>query len=333
MKVFKKLDNLLIDKLSINDLNNFGLSTENYSTRLKIDTGFKCNAKCKYCYYLTKVNNPDFSKEDIIKQIDKAVEKGFQSIEFSGGESTIHPDFIEFVKYAKSKGLITSVITNGSFNEDLLLKVNGYLDEIMFSIHGNSNTHDNILKIPNAYQTIFKHINFIKTNYINTRIRFNVIINNKSIFELEEFVPKIIKSSPSQINFLPINEFSDAKSIGKRQQSIIHDNINLLEQSIDFINKQELSTDINIRYFEFCKIDTKYHKYLKNYLHHYFENDWNPFYTYKREIMNIKDNCIFTEDVFKKIKNNLKDNRSTQYYKIKECFKCNFNKVCDGFKN
>lgn len=326
--IIRKIEEGSINKIDDKKLTElYGDYKSRYCTRIKIDTFFRCNARCRYCYYISKVNEPFIHKKEILDQITKAKELKFKSIEFSGGESTIHPDFLECVKYAKSLGLITSVITNGYIKPDYLKKIldNG-LDEVMFSIHGYKNTHDNIVKLSDAYNIILNNIILIKNYSINTKIRINLIINNESIFELDNIINDFINNI-HEINLLPINEWEDAESIGKKSQNIIHDNIESIEKVMDKIIKSKIK--LNIRYLEYCVLKEKYHKYLYNYLDHYFTNDWNPFFIYKYDTKNITEHSFNLEN----IKKDLSAKRKTQYHKTLECAKCPWNIQCDGFKN
>jgi MoaA/NifB/PqqE/SkfB family radical SAM enzyme len=341
----------LIDKdwQEYQDINNYlglpKIDFSTFSTRLKIDTGFRCNAKCNYCYYISKVNNDFLDSKEITEQIDLAKKNNFKSIEFSGGESTIHPDFENFISYAKSLGLITSVITNGVFNQSKLkYMLERGLDEIMFSIHGFRETHDNIVQLPDAFESIQSNLRLINNYHKPVKSRLNIIINKKSIFDLDRIVDELLSFHKlylidiNQINFLPINEWSDAKRIGSVQQNIIHDNIEIIERNIEKIIKIK-KIDFNLRYFEYCKINERYHKYVYNYIHQYFTNDWNPFFIYKNDIKQDKYNILplikDKKELFNTIKKELKEkrnNKNSQYFKNKECIKCKFNIVCDGFK-
>ena len=336
-KIIDKIEDGNILKLNLKKLEElYGDYESKYSSRLKIDTGFRCNAKCKYCYYISKVNEEFIPKEEIIAQINKAKELNFKSIEFSGGESTIHPDFLDCVNYAKSLGLIVSVITNGYLTHNELYNIlNMGIDEIMFSIHGFRETHDNIVKLDNAYEIIFGNLRVINNYPKPIKARLNIIINNKSIFELDNIIEDFLNQhlfyliNINQINLLPINEWQDAKIIGEKSQEIIHQNIKLIIAGMDKIIESKI--DLNIRYLEYCYLPEKYHKYLYNYLDHYFTNDWNPFFIYKEDILKENAEKFAKFNIFN-IKKDLLQKRKTQYYKNLECVKCQWNIICDGFK-
>ena len=71
----------------------------------------KCNFKCPYCrglkdeiYGDRKIKQLSF--EEICRNIDYWCEnEPLENIRFSGGEPTLHPNIVEIVDYAKSKGI------------------------------------------------------------------------------------------------------------------------------------------------------------------------------------------------------------------------------------
>ena len=82
----------------------------------------KCNHSCIGCHskslHKSKVEFLDIKKG--CEVLDEAKEFGIKGIEISGGgEPLLHPDIVEFVEYANSKGLKSGLLTNGTvFNKD-----------------------------------------------------------------------------------------------------------------------------------------------------------------------------------------------------------------------
>lgn len=81
------------------------------------DFTHKCNIKtCKQCYasQLFDSDVKDLSKEDAFEVIDKLAAMDTVSIFWSGGEPLIRLDDVcECIQYARSKGIASSLITNG----------------------------------------------------------------------------------------------------------------------------------------------------------------------------------------------------------------------------
>ncbi|CAM6004951.1 unnamed protein product [Sphagnum balticum] len=105
----------------------------------------RCNYHCKHCYAtfqdISGARLPQLNADDaheIIRQIaDEPLgpEMPARKITFVGGEPTLHRELPNFVKFAKEKGLVTAVITNGlTLTPKYLESMAGYLDWVGLSI-------------------------------------------------------------------------------------------------------------------------------------------------------------------------------------------------------
>jgi len=74
----------------------------------------KCNFSCPFCYIVGHSNNKVVRFNEAKKSIDSLLDKGLLYCLLTGGEATIHPDFIEIYKYLKTNGVIVEVYTNGA---------------------------------------------------------------------------------------------------------------------------------------------------------------------------------------------------------------------------
>jgi len=105
-----------------------------YPRHIELVISDLCNHDCGFCSYrmsgyisntlfqetggnTRKDRNPNrqIPREKCFEIIDDCVAMGVGAIQFTGGgEPTIHPDFVEIVKYAQERGLDTALVTNGS---------------------------------------------------------------------------------------------------------------------------------------------------------------------------------------------------------------------------
>lgn len=77
---------------------------------------FGCNSKCKMCTYwkLTPRMREDLSTEEVYQLLDEAYDFGMRGYYIFGGEPLIKKDISKIVDYAKNKGFLTTMNTNGS---------------------------------------------------------------------------------------------------------------------------------------------------------------------------------------------------------------------------
>jgi organic radical activating enzyme len=73
-----------------------------------------CNLTCSFCCFANRDLSERLSFEKIKKALDSFKKIGVTGVEFTGGgEPTLHPDFIEIVKYAHNLGFKLGICTNG----------------------------------------------------------------------------------------------------------------------------------------------------------------------------------------------------------------------------
>ncbi len=98
-----------------------GLCNMHHSTAslTNIDLTNRCNLKCPYCFANANaqsyVYEPSLTEiKGMLDQVADVRPKRQQGIQFSGGEPTLHPHFLEAVSYAKELGFISvQIATNG----------------------------------------------------------------------------------------------------------------------------------------------------------------------------------------------------------------------------
>jgi radical SAM protein with 4Fe4S-binding SPASM domain len=140
----------------------------------KIETAFleltnKCNLRCKMCIYQKMQEKTGFVSRSFFQScVDQLAEIGVGALNLHfGGESLLHPEFYNFLKYAISKrgqGKISSVgwTDNGMlFNQKIAdLVVSLKVDFIFFSLDGVGEVNDNI-RLGSKYSVIEKNIKYL----------------------------------------------------------------------------------------------------------------------------------------------------------------------------
>lgn len=89
-----------------------------------ICTGYNCNNNCIYCGIPTEKRSWVKTKEEIMGKILKAKREGVGKIVFTGGEPTVHKDFLGLLDFAKKQGFQEIVVTtNGrAFSDNAFAK-------------------------------------------------------------------------------------------------------------------------------------------------------------------------------------------------------------------
>jgi MoaA/NifB/PqqE/SkfB family radical SAM enzyme len=106
------------------------------SIKIEWNLGKRCNYDCSYCPASIHDNSSPHTNIDVLKAtIDQltSLRKPIR-LSFTGGEPTVHPKFLELIKYAKYKGVgWISVTTNGTLPYEFYASLP--VDQLVFSLH------------------------------------------------------------------------------------------------------------------------------------------------------------------------------------------------------
>jgi MoaA/NifB/PqqE/SkfB family radical SAM enzyme len=89
------------------------------------------------------------SYSDICLALDVLAKNNFSVAYFTGGETGLYPNLVGAMRYAKNKGFVTSITTNGSISKDVLVQLSRTLDVLSVSVdHYDEKTWDRMKHLP-----------------------------------------------------------------------------------------------------------------------------------------------------------------------------------------
>lgn len=119
-------------------------------TSISLEITNRCNLGCKMCW-LREREKLGFAYEELTTAemfgiIDDIAKSNCFLCVITGGEPFLRKDILEIIRYIKEKGLICTVLTNGTviskeINQEL---VNIGLANISFSVDGSEDVHDSV---------------------------------------------------------------------------------------------------------------------------------------------------------------------------------------------
>lgn len=136
----KKLSNYLIsgketsfikslkEKSNLDNLKQIGSYENLLPIHFQIELTNSCNLSCDYCYMnAIKANNIRFNNIDtklLISKLKKLKKNGVLEIGLTGGEPTLHPDFVKIALFAINNFELVEIITNGTNPSKLVKLIN-----------------------------------------------------------------------------------------------------------------------------------------------------------------------------------------------------------------
>jgi radical SAM protein with 4Fe4S-binding SPASM domain len=158
----------------------------------------RCPLECQHCYNNLEMGdlaarNRELSKEEYFKVLDELAEMGVIWMLFTGGEIFARKDFLEIYTYAKGKGFLITLFTNGILINE---KIADYLREyppfgIEITLYGRTKeTYEALTQHPGSYERCMRGIRLLldrglplKLKTVGTKTNCHEVIAMKEFAE------------------------------------------------------------------------------------------------------------------------------------------------------
>jgi len=162
----------------------------------QIELTYGCNLHCVHCY-TDCYNRPDLIKQEMSHTevtgiLDQLYDQGVLWVCFTGGEIFMRKDFLDIYAYAKQKGFLITLITNGTLFTEAIAD---YLKEhppfcIEISCHAaTAETFDKITQIKGSFQRFLKGIRLLVERGLPLKFKTKAMnVNQHELDQIKAFV-------------------------------------------------------------------------------------------------------------------------------------------------
>jgi pyruvate-formate lyase-activating enzyme len=147
--------------------------------RLELHLTYTCPERCSFCseeHRMEQYKPYAVTWGRVATVLRTHASRGVKNVHLTGGEPTIHPQFVEVLALAKKLGMRTSVGTIGTMiaRPDFAARAMPYLDEALFSLHGpTAEIHDAMAGRAGSFEQVCAAI----TNARALRSDFHAYVN------------------------------------------------------------------------------------------------------------------------------------------------------------
>jgi radical SAM protein with 4Fe4S-binding SPASM domain len=157
----------------------------------------RCPLECRHCYNNLdmadlEARNRELTKEEYFKLLDDLSEMGAFWILFTGGEIFARKDFLEIYTYAKTKGFLITLFTNGTIINE---KIADYLSEwppfaIEITLYGRTReTYEALTAVPGSYDRCMRGIGLLRDRGLPLKLKtVGTSINKHEVLSMKAFV-------------------------------------------------------------------------------------------------------------------------------------------------
>ncbi len=163
---------------------------------VSIEVTRRCPLECKHCYNNLPMGdlaarNQELTKEEHCQLLDQLVEIGAFWLLYSGGEIFARKDFLEIYTYAKQKGFLITLFTNGILiNERIADYLLGYPPfAIEITLYGRTKkTYEALTGIPGSYDRCLRGIELLRARSLPLKLKtVPTSINKHEVFAMKRF--------------------------------------------------------------------------------------------------------------------------------------------------
>jgi MoaA/NifB/PqqE/SkfB family radical SAM enzyme len=162
-----------------------------------IEVTRRCPLRCLHCYNNLSVGDREARSNELTYEehrriLDEISEAGCLWLLYTGGEIFARDDFLEIYTYAKKKGLIVTLFTNGTLiNEHVANTLADWRPfSIEISIYGRTKeTFERITRVPGSYDRCMGGIHLLAERSLPLTLKTMALtLNRHEVKEMEQFV-------------------------------------------------------------------------------------------------------------------------------------------------
>ena len=189
-----------------------------YAVLFELTSG--CNFNCVHCYLQNHHVKEMLSLDEIKQILDILYEKGILFITFTGGEILTRKDFADIYLYAKKKGFLVELFTNGYLFNDKIIEMLQEYPPLLVSISiygGNNDTYQKITGITGAFDKVVENCRKLKQAGVRTALKSPIMVDTMN--EMDQ-MQKMADEIGLQIVFsFDIHEAIDGSDVPKDFQT------------------------------------------------------------------------------------------------------------------
>ena len=164
--------------------------------QVSIEVTRRCPLECQHCYNNLPMGDQDarnreLNTEEHFRVLDELEEMGCFWLLYTGGEIFARKDFLEIYTYAKKKGFLITLFTNGTLITE---KIADYLVEwrpfvIEITLYGRTKeTYEALTQIPGSYERCLRGIELLRSRGLPVKLKtVATSINKHEISAMRSF--------------------------------------------------------------------------------------------------------------------------------------------------
>lgn len=143
----------------------------------------RCNFNCVHCYLQDHHAEEFLSRDDVIKILDLLYDEGILFLTLTGGEVLTRRDFAEIYTYAKRRGFLVEIFTNGYALTEEVIALFQQLPPLLvdISLYGScEETYQKITGVSGAFAKVTENCRRLKQTGVRTSLKSPILTSDEA---------------------------------------------------------------------------------------------------------------------------------------------------------
>jgi len=170
----------------------------------------RCNCRCVMCDIWKTTEMRELRSSDLQPHLESIRNLGVEWVVFSGGEPLMNPGLFDLAPALHDMGIRLALLTTGLLLERYAELVALHLDEVIVSLDGPEDVHDQIRRVPSAFRLLADGVALVKTIRPDLPIRARTTVQKANFRHLQQTVSTARTLGLDSISFLAADVSSQA---------------------------------------------------------------------------------------------------------------------------
>jgi MoaA/NifB/PqqE/SkfB family radical SAM enzyme len=122
----------------------------------------RCNCRCVMCDIWKIADAREIGAAELGRHLADIERLGVEWVVFTGGEPLMHSDLFQLSTMLRGRGIRTTILSNGLLLEPNAARIVEATDEVIVSLDGPAKIHDEIRRVPGAFESLAAGVGAIR---------------------------------------------------------------------------------------------------------------------------------------------------------------------------
>lgn len=213
-----------------------------------------CNCRCLMCDIWQKTDGKELDLKNLERHRESIVRFGVQEVVLTGGEALLHRGFGQLCEFLRDCGVRITLLTTGLLLSKRAEAVANGVDEVIVSIDGPEQVHDQVRRVKGAHQLIGKGIVAVRERKPDMPVNARSTVQKANDHVIRQTVTGAKAIGLDSISFLATDLTSQAFNrdlvwpiVRQDEVALSRNEVNALEEEVEALIRDN-AEDFRLKY-------------------------------------------------------------------------------------